>query len=554
MTYLGREAITVIIIAFVIAAAISTSLWKRITDIGGVVSYIVSTESQMEHARYEAAFIATDEKSHIENGRKATVNAQKSVDPIFAYFTRAYQNEKKRTSHKFWILSEGTVSLAKQTESAFGDLGKSAQSGTKEDQLQSFRTIDSLVNESTKLTQTGVEGARAAIPQFVKKKIALLVLIILILVVLVAVFGGRWIIRTVTQPIHDTVNLLKQIALGDFEQKMTVERDDEIAEMVQALNTATDGLKMKAAVTQAIAAGDWSMDVPVVSSKDGLGLSLKTMVESVRGALEKVQYSVAQVRSGANQVSDVSQSLSVGATESAATLEEITSELTEIGSQAHRNAQSAQEAAEYANNGSDSAEKGALRVSDMSRAIAEIRTSSSDISNVIKIIEDIAFQTNLLALNAAVEAACAGQHGKWFAVVADEVRTLANRSAKAAQETTQLLEKSNEKVLHGESVARDVVVLLDEIRAGISSAAERIDAIATASQMQAQGVSQITMGVQELDHVTQQNAAHAEESAASSEELSSQSMELQYLVQQFCLRSENDSPKRSKSGQKQLSY
>ncbi len=98
------------------------------------------------------------------------------------------------------------------------------------------------------------------------------------------------------------------------------------------------------------------------------------------------------------------------------------------------------------------------------------------------------------------------------------------------------------------------MVLLDEIRAGISSAAERIDAIATASQMQAQGVSQITMGVQELDHVTQQNAAHAEESAASSEELSSQSMELQYLVQQFCLHSENDSPKRSKSGQKQLSY
>jgi len=529
--------ISVVILAFVGAFLLSTSLWKRISDIGGVVSYIVSTESQMENARFNAAaFMATGDSEHIKIGRESAVKAQHSVKPIFDYFTNAYKNEEKRTTHKFWILSENAVAIAEETELAFNTLEQIVSSGTEADKMEAYTVIDSLVTESAIMTESGVNGARAAIPTFVKK-IARIGLLLLIIVTLIAVFGGRWIIRTVTVPIEETVSILKNVSLGDFEEKLEVSREDEIAEMAKALNSVTDGLKLKAELVQRISSGDWSMDVPIVSDKDGLGKSLKMMVESVRDALEQVQHSVEEVRSGSDQVSNVSQSLSASATESAATLEEIAASLTEIGDQSNQNVSHAKEAAEYASNGSQSAEKGASRVDDMSSAIAEIRTSSDDIFKVIKIIEDIAFQTNLLALNAAVEAARAGQQGKGFAVVADEVRTLANRSAKAAQETNVLLEKTNEKVAHGEAVAHDVVVLLDEIKEGVSSSAERLDTIVDLSQKQALGVSEISTGVQELDNVTQQNAAHAEQSASSSEELSAQSTDLQSLVQHFTLRS-----------------
>ncbi len=530
--------LSVIILAFVLASIISTSMWKRITDIGGVVSYIVSTESYMENARFHAAaFIASGDKEHINDGREATVNAQNSVQPIFDYFTKAYKNTEKRDAHKFWILSESAVSIAKETEEAFRTLDLAASSGSIPDQKIAYSVIDSLVSESATMTFSGVEGARSVIPIFVKK-IATMGLVILIIVTLIAIFGGRWIIRTVTLPIAKTVDLLKEVALGDFEQKLEVQREDEISEMAEALNSVTAGLKVKSELVQTISSGDWSMDVSIVSEKDTLGKSLKLMVDTVRNALDNVQYSVEQVRGGSNQVSDISQSLSSSATESAATLEQISASLTEIGDQANQNVAHAQEASELANRGSEFAEKGAVRVDDMSSAIAEIRTSSEDISKVIKIIEDIAFQTNLLALNAAVEAARAGQYGKGFAVVADEVRTLANRSAKAAQDTNILIEKSNEKVEHGENVARDVVALLDEIKEGVSSSAERLNTIVDLSSHQANGVSEISAGILELDNTTQQNAAQAEQSASSAEDLSLQSSELQSLVLQFSLGSD----------------
>ncbi|MDR0327972.1 MAG: methyl-accepting chemotaxis protein, partial [Planctomycetaceae bacterium] len=165
-----------------------------------------------------------------------------------------------------------------------------------------------------------------------------------------------------------------------------------------------------------------------------------------------------------------------------------------------------------------------------------ITHNSSEIQRVIKVIDDIAFQTNLLALNAAVEAARAGQHGKGFAVVAEEVRNLASRSAQAAKETSELIEKSGHEIERGGGVAAHTAGVLDTIVDQIKQTSDLVSGIAIASNEQAQGVNQVTIGLQQIDAVTQQNTASAEESASAANEMSTMAANLQRLVSQFKLR------------------
>jgi len=352
----------------------------------------------------------------------------------------------------------------------------------------------------------------------------------------IAVIGVIIFSRRISKPLNRATDVADAIAVGDLTQRMNFESRDEIGSLSKSLDDMADGLKGKAELAEQIASGDLTSDVVLASDRDVLGQALQTMVISLNEVLGEVNSSSMQVAAGTSQVSDSSQALSQGATEQAASLEEISSSLTELAAQTKTNAENASQANQLAVGAREKAESGNDQMQEMIGAMSEISSSSKEIAKIIKAIDEIAFQTNLLALNAAVEAARAGKHGKGFAVVAQEVRNLAGRSAKAAQETTELIEGAVKTVESGMEIVNRTASALSEIVDGSVKVADLVGEIASASNEQANGIYQINQGLSQVDQVTQQNTATAEETASASEELSGQAMQLKHLVSRFILK------------------
>ena len=233
-----------------------------------------------------------------------------------------------------------------------------------------------------------------------------------------------------------------------------------------------------------------------------------------------------QVASASEQLSASSQSLAQGSSEQASSLEETSASMEEMASMTKQNADNSKEAAQLASLCNLTAESGNKSISDMNVAMEAINESSRKIGDIIKVIDGIAFQTNLLALNAAVEAARAGEHGKGFAVVAEEVRNLAQRSATAAKDTTELIEDCVSKADAGTKLSEKCKEVLTGIVTNVKKVNNLTSKISTASVEQTEGIDQVTKAINEMDHVTQQNAASAEETASASEEMSAQAQTL----------------------------
>ena len=356
--------------------------------------------------------------------------------------------------------------------------------------------------------------------------------LVLVIIVILTIF---YITKILIGPLQLAVNAAKKIALGDLTESVHYQSQDEVGELADAINTMIVSLKGKTAEAAQIADGNLQLQVAVASDHDTMGQAFQKMVATLNEVLGEVNRATDQIDSGSQQVSDTAQSLSQGATESAASLEEISSSMNEIGSQTHQSAANAGEASQLANSAQSAAQTGSERMGQMVSAMTEINAAGQNIGKIIKVIDEIAFQTNLLALNAAVEAARAGQHGKGFAVVAEEVRNLAARSAKAAEETAQLIEGSVEKTNNGAQIAEKTSTALDEIVGSITKVTDLVAEIAAASNEQAEGISQINQGLGQIDSAVQQSTATAEESAASAEELSSQSAHLKHMLSRFKL-------------------
>lgn len=314
--------------------------------------------------------------------------------------------------------------------------------------------------------------------------------------------------REIVQGVNDTLDaVLKPI--------------EEAAECLKEMSNGNLNVEVK---------GNYQGDHAII--KD----ALNGTIDAMNDILGQVSVAVEQVSAGSREIATSSQALSQGATESASAVEEISASMQEMGSQTNQNAENATQANQLAVLARDNAEKGNGQMTQMVKAMGDINQSANNISKIIKVIDEIAFQTNLLALNAAVEAARAGKHGKGFTVVAEEVRNLAQRSAKAAKETTEMIEDSIKRTEIGTTIAENTSKALEEIVVGATKVTDLISEIAAASKEQAQGIGQINNGLGQVDQVTQQNTASAEEMASAGEELSSQSLQLKQMLAKFQLK------------------
>ncbi|MBI5814181.1 MAG: DUF3365 domain-containing protein [Nitrospinae bacterium] len=273
-----------------------------------------------------------------------------------------------------------------------------------------------------------------------------------------------------------------------------------------------------------------SLLVILIASAVVVYLIRLTVIKPVESIAKDVTEGSNQVSDAANQVSGASQSLAEGATEQASSIEETSASMEEIANRVKHNAQSAEAANEMMEATAKLVKSGNDAMESMVTSINSIKHSSGEVSKIIKVIEEIAFQTNLLALNAAVEAARAGEHGKGFAVVAEEVRNLAQRSAAAAKDTTQLIQNAVVRSNEGVDIVNGAVTALRAINDSAGKVASIIKEIAAASAEQAQGVSAVKEAINQMDKVTQSNAAIAEQSSAASVQLASQAESLQAMI------------------------
>jgi len=347
-------------------------------------------------------------------------------------------------------------------------------------------------------------------------------------------------VEALVAPVLQTARYLSKIAAGEIPDEIADSAAGDFRRMRDSLNALIRASRHVTETATRIGQGDLTVTVEARSERDELLREMAAMVSELNAALGGIKQVADQVADRSGQVATASQCLSQNSAAAAASLEQVTASMEEVRAQTQQNAESASQAMQLAIGARDSAESGDEHMKSMVKAMQDIETSSESISKIIKVIDEIAFQTNLLALNAAVEAARAGVHGKGFAVVAEEVRNLAERSARAARETTELIESSVKNVRQGTRIAEKTAQSLAEIVSSVGKAADLVSEIAAASQEQSEGITQVNVGLSQVDQVTQSNSAAAEQMADTGESLKQQAGSMLEQLARFELRRDTD--------------
>jgi methyl-accepting chemotaxis protein len=316
------------------------------------------------------------------------------------------------------------------------------------------------------------------------------------------------------------------------------------AQMAEATSGLGEGLKH-------LSGGNLTFQLtkPFASEFESLRNDFNTTVQQLGDSLGSVAQATSSIDNGAREISQSASDLSKRTEQQAASLEETAAALDQITANVSNSSKRTEEARNVAIEANQSARRSGEVVANAVNAMHRIEQSSSQISNIIGVIDEIAFQTNLLALNAGVEAARAGEAGKGFAVVAQEVRELAQRSAQAAKEIKDLIRNSTDEVSTGVKLVQETGEALKVIEAQVVTINAQLDAIATSAREQSVGLAEVNTAVNQMDQVTQQNAAMVEESTAASASLASEVTRMREIIAEFRLGSQTGAPTASRPQQ-----
>ncbi len=317
------------------------------------------------------------------------------------------------------------------------------------------------------------------------------ILFAFVVMIVAVIAAGGILARSIIAPLSQGVAFVRSFEHGDLTGRLKTESRDEIGQLLKALQT--------------------------------MGERMQHVVGGVRSAADDVAHASREIASGNINLSQRTEEQASSIEETAASMEEMTVTV-------KQNADHASRASELATSVAKQAEESGRVVNQAVSAMGEISTASTQIANIIGVIDEIAFQTNLLALNAAVEAARAGDQGRGFAVVAAEVRNLAKRSATASTEVKQLIQSSLKKVHAGSEHVNATGTRLKDIIAEVEKLSGFLSEIATASQEQSYGVEQVNKAIMQMEEVTRQNAALVEEATAASASLQEQGQRLKELM------------------------
>ncbi len=324
-------------------------------------------------------------------------------------------------------------------------------------------------------------------------------IVVTVLAIVLLISVRIWLRRTLVSRMEGTVEVLKRVAAGDLSRRVETGNNNEIGTMLS---------------------------------------EMEHMRMSLTGTILSIRESVLHIHTNAQEIAQGNSDLSARTEEQAASLQQTAASMEEIKTTVRQNADNAHTARQLAESASDNAQQGGKVMLSLEQIMAEIIVSSRQIADINGVIDSIANQTNILALNAAVEAARAGEQGRGFAVVAEEVRNLAKRSADAAKEINQLIHTCVTNMDTGSRQVNQASVVMQDIVSSIAQVRQIMGEITSASDEQSTGINQISQAVNEMDLVTQQNAAMVEEAAMAAGGLEAQSDALEKLVAQFVLNSE----------------
>jgi methyl-accepting chemotaxis protein len=330
------------------------------------------------------------------------------------------------------------------------------------------------------------------------------------------------ILRSVMRPVARMTSLMGQLASGDTEAEVPeASRGDEIGDMAKAVVAMMANRRYTTSVAEAIAAGNLTVEVKLLSERDAMGIALRNMLNKLREVVEAASEAAQNVAAGSQQLSAGSEMMSKGAAQQATAAEQASSSMEEMVANIRQSADNASETEKIAGRSAADAESSGS-------AVVKSVDAMKTIADKISVVQEIARQTDLLALNAAIEAARAGEHGRGFAVVASEVRKLAERSQEAS---TEIMALAGDTLSVAEAAGQMLTKLVPDIR----RTADLVQEISASSREQNIGAEQVNTAIGQLDTVSQQNASSSEEISATSEQLAAQADQLRSILGYFIL-------------------